>query len=747
LKIIFYFIALFSLAFISSLSQENQVDTDTLKHYGIFGHYQLNMHQPNFDTLTGIPTCCPLFDAGKGTGFTLGGFVEFPLPYKLTIGLRIGFSNLNGQLTKTESVPIRIDDKLDSGKFQHILNAYISDLGFEPYLSFKIYKELKIHAGGHIGFIMKKKYDYVEKLIEPIDRGVFVDSDTRTRNQLSGDIPKASGVYAGILVGIGYELPLNNTGSFRVSPELFYTIGMNDLVQGKSWKLDLVRFGLSMKYTPIPEKPEPVEKKQFFQHIDTVKIESAEIAKKFIKQGNPIISNLRTQIGDTIYISETMQRTDTLFYRPKPTAKFTTNTDTITIKTQFVTEAFPLLPMIFFDDGSSELSKDYDLIDNIGNFKIENLPTNPKAFHKNILNIIAERLINEPNSEITLKGTVDSTTEKGDCALAIARAERVKKYFTEICGIDPNRIKISKIKGRCSPKNATITPNDSGYAENRRVEISSDNQDILMPILRKKFLEATDYYPDKLDIITDGTTMKGLSSWTVIVNQDNRTIFRKEGKDSFDEVISVSLVNTVVDSDNFPGFTKYEADIGVTQDTNTHKIISSNIPVKIKKQGTSFKIPRELALSLSNTPVQIDLYIEDTDSQTDNVRKFIFIKKDTSEIEIQRMSLVLFDVGSNKISEAARKGIINFIKDLDENSSIRITGYTDVLGEQENNIKLSQERAENTANIIRKKQPKAEITVVEGVAATRFPPGIYSYSTPAERFLTRTVLIEILRRK
>ena len=69
-----------------------------------------------------------------------------------------------------------------------------------------------------------------------------------------------------------------------------------------------------------------------------------------------------------------------------------------------------------------------------------------------------------------------------------------------------------------------------------------------------------------------------------------------------------------------------------------------------------------------------------------------------------------------------------------------------MLGNDEVNRQLSSNRAKNTQSFIKKLEPNALFTDAVCVSAESFPPGIISYFSPAERFLSKTVQIEIIKK-
>ena len=145
----------------------------------------------------------------------------------------------------------------------------------------------------------------------------------------------------------------------------------------------------------------------------------------------------------------------------------------------------------------------------------------------------------------------------------------------------------------------------------------------------------------------------------------------------------------------------------------------------------------------ADMPLQLTYILKDKDGKTATATEEFNVTKDTSEIEVKRLSLTVFNVGSAEVTKAAGEETKKFIQNLDAESQINIIGYTDRLGNEDFNMNLSKNRANSIREYVQKLAPSAKITSTTGVAFTNYPPGIFSYATPEERFLSRTVQIEV----
>jgi outer membrane protein OmpA-like peptidoglycan-associated protein len=145
----------------------------------------------------------------------------------------------------------------------------------------------------------------------------------------------------------------------------------------------------------------------------------------------------------------------------------------------------------------------------------------------------------------------------------------------------------------------------------------------------------------------------------------------------------------------------------------------------------------------SGEPVNVRLKINGIRRSTASATTQLTVKKDTMNTELERLTLTLFEVASDEISTIAEEQIKTFVENVPTGSTVIVRGFADMLGNAEFNKKLSQKRADAVCETIKKYLRKKVDIQCNDITTDKFPPGIESYTTPEERFLSRTVQIEV----
>lgn len=632
--------------------------------YGIVGGYNFNIHTSEFSNLPGVPSCCPEFTSGTGSGFYLGASIDYPLNYLMQLSLRATYSQSNGKLTATDTTTIILDGKHTTGEFEHLLDAKFGTFGIEPLFTYKFKPDLAFHGGFRIGFLTNSHYYQVEKITKPSDRGTFIDGRSY-RNQSDGKIEEASSLQAGLKLGASYKLPMNKSNTLFLVPEIFYTYNFTNLVKDRNWNYHQLSLGISIKYrTPPPPPPPPAppiappdpvitgvaEPPIFAIDVDAVQVDSNNNESK----------DFTLKIED--FVSYNMR---------------------------------PLLTYIFFEENSAEIPPRYSLIskEETAKFSFEKLRNyNALETYYEVLNILGLRLRDNPSAKVTITGTNSNLgPEKNNRDLSNARAQSVANYLQNIWGISPDRM---SIQARNLPKEPSRNDDPQGVAENRRVEISSDDPSITEPVFTNDTMRTIS--ASFIKFIPKVLTEVGVHSWDLNVMQGDKQVLNEKGEGNPPESINWEISQRTVPKGNEDlAYTIKGMDsVGQVANSKTKRIPISKKSIEMKRRSGQ------------------------------------------SDTEFEYYSLILFDFAKSNLNKEHRK-VVDFVRSrITDNSKVSIYGFTDNIGEEDVNKKISEKRAKS---VLQRLNIDHNV-IVEGKGEQEL---IYDNSTPEGRFYCRTVTINI----
>jgi outer membrane protein OmpA-like peptidoglycan-associated protein len=635
---------------------------------GVYGDAAFIQHIADFRAIPGFPNCCPQFTNGKGVAPDFGIYYQLPLATQFYLYLRAGYVGYGATLTDREQTTVLDPNGLPTaGAFDHTIVASLGSIGIEPMVGYQVLGNLMVRAGGRLGYVITKSFSQQETIAEPANFGVFTDTHTRTRNQFTNQaLPNANSIEGDLLVGLSYELPLNASGTFHAIPEAYYSYGLTQITHSLTWRANAVRAGVAIEYTPpspsIPVDtfaPPPPPKKQVL---------AASITAVGVMPDGKEYSGVKIKIEE---FSSTRLR--------------------------------PLLNYVFFDDSSSAIPDRYTRLTSsqTQNFRVEKLfnsETLPTYYH--LLNIVGRRLIESPNSTITLVGcNSDEHKEKNDKALARNRAEHVRDYLRDVWGISEDRM---KIEARNLPVKPSFATDSDGIVENRRVEIQSDDWSIIQPVLTNDTV--TRVTPGLLRFKSTARADAGVRSWDLTTARD-----------------SIPLKN-------FVGVGQVPQSVDWQLDSTDH-VYS---PLMTAKDSGSM----EYALNVKD---EIGQQIT-TALGTIPIEKVTVRKKRSERVadkEIDHYSLILFDFDKATLTPANQK-ISEYIREHSpEDATVTITGHTDRMGDDKHNQRLAETRAQQTA-----KELKLKAESVTGLGKSQL---LYDNNLPEGRFYCRTVNIDVER--
>lgn len=655
--------------------------------FGVFSSYNYTKHLSTFNDIPGFDYEHPLLNQKFYPGFSVGVSMEWAMPMDLSLGLRLSLNNFKTELSGSGMDMMTDGTDEVSGYFVHHLNLKMSDFGIEPFLLYKIKGGLNVFAGAHLGMILQREYEYYDETENPNLR--FVETNSTARNRQSGKLEQAKEINTGLSMGMNYYIPIDKNASFLIIPEFSYTFGNSNIIKFYDWKIDYTRFGLAFKYSPVNTGVDEI-------YLDKSVIDTTIIAREGIKDsvlviGDTIFTEEKREEKGAIIFTKFASRTDTLLIpaieKEIPSElTITVNTDTLIVNYNRIHSSYRLIPHIFFKNKSAEFIDLY-----ITNPDIDIYYENQLEMQEHALNILGKKLKENPKSTIKIKGLSDKISEKADCKLADERARRVQEYLVNNWNIDKKRVIILKNTGSCSPQNSSETEDERGFSENRRVEIYGE-----------------------------------------LFSEPTETIETKEYEIQPEEII--------IDLEVAGAFKISEARYSFGHSSES-LVKSSRINIA-EKNISIYKLNNDLIKP--GTPIQIELMIKDSSGATLYSRKTLQTAQTRKVKDIQRFALIMFDVDSDNLPKSESEYLAQFIDKLPDGAVINIKGYSDILGDKERNLNLSQRRAESVSNLIIKLRKDLNINSVKGFGNNEYPAGIHSYNTVFERFLSRTVFVEVI---
>lgn len=586
------------------------------------------------------------FHNGNGVGLFIAPSIEYHKP-----GTQFGFlfqAGYDGRSGKFNQVTTPCNCPAD-------LEAKLSYITIEPSLRFTPFRSnFYLYGGPRFAFVQDKSFVY--------EQGINPDFPLQVPNpDVKGDFSDVNKTIISMQVGMGYDIPLNTTTSktqFVLSPFVAYHpyFGQNPR-DTETWNVTTLRAGVVLKFGQGSLIEGAADGKVVFSAIPPTNVESVKVVR----------------------------------------------------------EVFPIRNYVFFNEGSTEIPNRYVLLkkSDVKDFKEDQVQFNtPKnmsgrserqmTVYYNILNILGDRMVKNPNTKITLVGSSDNGREEG-----LVMAQNIKNYLTSVFEIKENRI---AIEGRDKPE----VPSEQvgGTKElgllregDRRVSIESNSPELLIEFQSGK-----------------NTPLKPIEIVTGNQNPSNDVVFNVEGAEETLKFWSLQIKDEKGKAQNFGPYTAEEVSIPRT-------IIMGNQPAgdyKVRMTGTtkSGKIVNQES-TMRLTPYVAPVVQE-------SIRFSVIYEFNESK------SIAIYDKYLTEI--VAPK--------IPLNGTVIITGHTDIIGELDYNKELSLARANDVKSILEKSLAVAGRTDVtfkvrgEGEDEKLAP---FENKYPEERFYNRTVIIDIVK--
>lgn len=632
----------------------SQAQTSNLWRIGVTGHVGVNIHDANFRELPNIPCCSPGFSGGSGFGWDAGLLVRAPLAERWFVDLRGGIMSLDGTMSVDEERTVNLFGEATDATFRHNLESSILTLRIDVLGAYRLTKRFSLLLGPTFVLPVSATVDQREVLVLP-ETGTF-ENGQRERLTASADIPDVTSMLPVITLGASYDISLDDDERWNVSPEILLSYALTDVTSAVPWTIHPLRGGVAVSYAlgNIPQEEGAVkgpERGDIDVDIDAVGVESDG--------------------------------------RETPTV-------VVRVEEFLGTNVKPLLPLVFFDQGSSTIPERYpkSSSSNVAMFTERNLHELGMldTYHR-ILDIVGSRMREFPQASITLTGcTSADNIEPASSTLGRDRAEAVRNYLTTVWNIAPTRI---RVESRGLPALPSNVKEADGREENRRVEIEANDPRILDPVWTTDTLRTVS--PPALRFSPTATADNDVASWSIVARQGGRELKRFDG------------------NGDAPSYVLWNLEDDQAHSPRTEQPLTYELTARDTRGDSATSEAKSIAVDLRTIRKKRAERIEDK--------------------EIDRYALIGFDFGDDKIQGRNARLVERIRQKISIASTVDIVGSTDRIGDEDNNLQLSERRAKSVAKALDTKN-------VSVVAVGESAP-VHTNDLPEGRFYNRTVTLVV----
>lgn len=226
----------------------------------VFASGALYAHVASFAGLPNQPTCCPEYTNTVDPGFE-AGFEYLQSAFKNThVGLRASVGLLRARFLDPETTTV-IQNVPVEGEFEHQLDIDAWQLHITPMISWEPLERAFFGLGLDLAVTLTTKYYQVERITSPVG-AVYNDTKTSTRNESSGPATAFNPMVGAFRIGGGYALPLNQSKTMNLMPQLWYGYSFPGFVPDATWSAHTITIGVGItfdRFDQVPVAPPSVD--------------------------------------------------------------------------------------------------------------------------------------------------------------------------------------------------------------------------------------------------------------------------------------------------------------------------------------------------------------------------------------------------------------------------------------------------------------------------------------------------------
>ncbi len=458
-------------------------------------------HSSNINDINANDDCCNSLIYGNGSGMNLTFVFEDKLDDDISLDMRFGYTSYNVAFDRTEQTQIFLKNDLVNGSYNKSINIDISEIGISSTLKYSI-ANFGIRAGLGFSVLNSAIYDTYERIISHESEAEFIDNNgeptgSNTRGKSTGNLPNASNIAADLVFSMNYDVHLSDR--FVFSPEVSLVQGLISPINNFNWNYYHLNYGFSIKYKPFYEK----------SAIET-----------------PLVSV-------------------SVF----PVNQFGNIQNMIEYRKISETKIIPVLNSIYFDDGSVEIPKRYNLINTqeAGEYYIQPKSSDILGSYHDVLNIIARRMKGNLDSKVRLQSVVFDSESK-ELSFYLKRAENIRNYMTEVWKIDSSRFILELLKINSNTFEFQKYRSDEKsfndlIEEQNRVNIIPEDMELIAPII----VNDTNYVmlTEKMTVMPLVAHKNPINSWEFKLSLNNRSYRSLAGKGTLPEKIDFNIDRTL----------------------------------------------------------------------------------------------------------------------------------------------------------------------------------------------------------